>query len=81
MVFAGAKTCIKRGSYWRWYMLTRPKQWEEFTDEDHDFWVRWGLPIKWTGAAKDFEQGRGIKALVVLAVTPFVLPYFLPQHR
>jgi len=60
-------------TYWLWYMLARPNQWARFTEKDHDFWVRRGLPVKWTGAAKEFEQGRGLKALVATP-TGLVIP-------
>lgn len=70
------------GSFWLWYMLTRPLQWARFTEKDHDFWVKRGLPVKWAGACKEFEQGRGLKVLVafcilfalVLIIAPFILP-------
>jgi Ca2+/Na+ antiporter len=73
---------------WLWYMLTRPTQWARFTEKDHDFWVKRGLPVKWVGACKDFEQGRGLKVLVafcilaalVLTITPFILPFIFPRH-
>ncbi len=57
------------GTYWLWYMLARPEERARLTEKDHDFWVCRGLPIKWTGAAKEFEQGRGLKALVVFCTT------------
>ena len=75
------------GSIWLWYMLSRPTQWARFTEKDHDFWVKRGLPVKWVGACKEFEQGRGMKVLVafcilvamVLTITPFVLPIIFPH--
>ena len=75
-------------SIWLWYMLGRPAQWARFTEKDHDFWVKRGLPVKLVGTCKDFEQGRGLKMLVafcifaaaILTVTPFVLPYIFPHH-
>jgi hypothetical protein len=71
-----------------WVMLARPTQWARFTETEHAFWVRRGLPVKWAGACKEFEQGRGLKVLVafcilvaiVLTITPFLLPYIFPRH-
>ena len=76
------------GILWLWYMLARPKQWARFTEKDHDFWIRRGLPVKLVGACKEFEQGRGLKLLVafcifaalVLTITPFILPFIFPRH-
>jgi len=55
-------------SLWLWYMLTKPRQWASFSEQDHDFWVRRGLPVKLVGRCKEFEQGRGLKVLVALTV-------------
>jgi len=76
-------------SPWLWYMLTRSTQWARFTEKDHDFWIRRGLPVKWAGACKEFEQGTGMKVLVafcilaalVLTITPFVLAFISSHHR
>ena len=29
-----------------WVMLARPTQWARFTEKEHDFWVRRGLPVQ-----------------------------------
>ena len=71
-----------------WVMLARPTKWNEFTEKDHDFWVKRGLPVKWAGAIKECEQGRGLKVLVafcvvmavVLAIAPFLLPFIISHH-
>jgi hypothetical protein len=76
------------GTLWLWYLLARPKQWAQFTEKDHDFWIRRGFPAKWVGACKEFEQGRGLKVLVafcvlvalILVITPFLLPFIFPHH-
>jgi hypothetical protein len=75
-------------SLWLWYILTRPTRWARFTEIDHDFWVNCGLPVKWVGAGKEFERGRGLKVLVafcifmagMLTITPFILLLILPRH-
>ena len=75
------------GCFWLWYMLARPIQWVKFTEMDHDFWVRRGVPIKWAGACKKFEQGRGLKVLVavciffslILVVAAVILPTIFPH--
>jgi hypothetical protein len=75
-------------SLWLWFLLNRPTRWARFTEEENAFWVKRGLPIKWAGACKEFEHGRGLKVLLAfcifvalaLTVTPFVLPILFP-HR
>ena len=74
-------------SLWLWYMLHKPKQWALFTEKDHKFWVKRGLPIKWAGACKDFEQGSGLKLLVglcilmalILILAAVLLPVLFPH--
>ena len=71
-----------------WYMLTWPKQWTRFTEEENAFWVKRGFPVKWAGACQKFEQGRGLKVLVgfcilvalALIITPFVEHFILSRH-
>jgi hypothetical protein len=75
-------------SLWLWYLLARPSQWARFTERETEFWIRRGLPMKWAGACKKFEQGRGLKILVafcivmavILTVTPFILPLIFSRH-
>jgi hypothetical protein len=74
--------------FWLWYMLAKPIQWARFTETENAFWVKRGFPVKWAGACKEFEQGRGLKVLVafcifaaaVLTITPFLLPLIFPHH-
>ncbi len=76
------------GSLLLWHMLARPKEWKRFTEKEMAFWVRRGFPVKWAGACKTFEQGRGLMLLVgfcivvafVLAITPFFLPVLFHHH-
>jgi hypothetical protein len=74
-------------SSWLWYLLTRPKQWADFNEKENTFWLRYGLPVNWVRACKEFEQGRGLKALIafciimagVLTVAAFII--LLIGHR
>jgi len=76
------------GSLWLWYMLAQPRKWTRFTEKENAFWIERGFPIKWAGACKEFEQGRGLKVLValcilvamVLTITPFILLFLFPRH-
>ena len=71
-----------------WVMLARPTKWARFTEKENDFWVRRGIPVKWAGACKEFEQGRGLKVLVafcivvalVLIATASFLPFIVHHH-
>jgi hypothetical protein len=56
------------GILWLWYMLAKPKPWARFTEAENAFWVRRGLPVRWAGACKEFEQGRGLKLLVAFCI-------------
>jgi len=81
--------CFIGGTHWLWYMLARPKEWERLNNAENSFWIRRGLPVKWVGACRQFEQGWGLKVLVafsvivaaVLTVTPFVLLFLSSRHR
>ncbi len=71
------------GALWLLFMIARPRSWARINDAENSFWIRRGLPIKWVGACKNYEQGNGFKVLIafsvivglILIVSPSVVHY------
>ena len=49
-------------------MLARPTKWARFTDKEHDFWVRRGMPVQWAGSIRAFDRSWIAKVLVAFTV-------------
>ena len=71
-ILAGA-TFLAIFSLMLWFMFRRPPEWMRFIEKDHDFWVKRGFPVKWAGACKRIEQGRGFKILVMFCILVAVM--------
>ena len=71
-------------SFLLWVMLARPTKWTQFTEKEHDFWLRRGLPVQWAGAIREYERGWVAKALVaftvIVAVVLIATAIILPRH-
>jgi len=80
--------CFVGCSFWLWYLIARPEGWSRLVDRENAFWVKLGVPVKWTEAIKAVEKGVVLKRIVLLLIVgsillmlePFLLPLILP-HR
>jgi hypothetical protein len=51
-----------------WVMLARSTKWARFTEKEHDFWVKRGMPVQWAGFIREFDRSLVAKVLVALTV-------------
>ena len=71
-----------------WVMLARPTKWARFTEEEHDFWVRRGMPVQWAGSIREFDRswlakvlvGLTVLVAVMLTITPIILLIIARHH-
>jgi len=71
-----------------WVMLIRPSQWARFTEKEHEFWVKRGMPVKWAGANRALNRswvmkvyvGLTILVAVLLTSSPFIV-LLIAAHR
>jgi hypothetical protein len=76
-IFFGISVLVA-GSLFLWFVISRPRAWVRFTDAENEFWVRRGFPVRWAGSCKKFEQGGGMKLLVVLCLVLAAVAILLP---
>jgi hypothetical protein len=66
-------------------IVARPKIWVRLSNAENDFWVRRGVPSKLIDQFRNFEQGRGMKALAgavifigILSTATMLIAVFMP---